>query len=802
MDIPVSWLKSFVGIDVPVRQFMDDITMTGTTAESLTAVGVQLDKIVVGKMLEITKHPNADKLLITKVQIAENLPPLQIVTGATNLNVNDYVPVALDGAVLADGTIIKKGNLRGELSDGMLCSIEELGYTKQDYPESPENGIYVFAEPQPLGADVREILQLVDNIVEFEIYSNRADCQSVLGIAREIAATYGKPLAMPQIQLKEQASGTAADFVKVDINNETLCQRYIARVVKNVVIKPSPQWLRRRLTLSGIRPINNVVDITNYVMLEYGQPLHAFDIDNIADQHIVVRNAKAGEKFVTLDGTERQLDETMLVIADPQKAVAIAGVMGGENSKVTGTASAVLFESANFDATNIRLTSRKLGMRTDSSAKFEKGLDPNLPLTAINRAMELIEELNCGEVVPNMVDKYPNPRTPQTVAYNFGNINQKLGLNLSAKKMEELLALLDISAADGVAVVPTFRPDITSEADIAEEVARMYGYDKIPISHVVDGITGGGKTAEQKAEDTIKTLLAALGYSEALTTSFEGQKIFDKLKIPQDSPLRNAVTINNPLGEDFSIMRTSPLNGILQSLATNFNRRNDYARLFELTKVYLPNETPSQPENQLPNEPIYLTIAAYDKRKMDFFDIKGDLEELFRVLGIKSAGFSANANVPQMHPGRTADVILSETVIGQLGELHPDIAADYEIGTRAYIAVLQLAPIIAAINRTPKYVPLPKFPAIVWDISLQVQEDIAVAALSQAIKEQAGSLLADITLFDVYQGTQLAENFKSVSYTLTFRADDRTLTADELAVPKNAILQHLQANFGATLRDK
>ncbi|MCL1987668.1 MAG: phenylalanine--tRNA ligase subunit beta [Firmicutes bacterium] len=809
MDIPISWLKSYVDVGVSVRQFMDDITMTGTTAESLKPIGFELDKIVVGLIEQITRHPNADKLVVTKVKISENgEEPLQIVTGATNLKVGDYVPVALHGANLAGGLHIKRGKLRGEISDGMLCSIEELGYTKQDFPEAPDDGIYVFEQPQPLGADVREVLQLLDNVVEFELYSNRSDCQSVLGIARETAATYGNRFVLPTVNLKETASGTASDFIKVDIQNENLCPRYIARVVKNVIIKPSPQWLRRRLTLSGIRPINNVVDITNYVMLEYGQPLHAFDIDNIDERQIIVRNAHANEQFVTLDGTNRQLDETMLVIADKNKAVAIAGVMGGENSKVTGNASAVLFESANFDATNIRLTSKKLGMRTDSSAKFEKGIDPNLPLIAINRAMELIEKLECGEVVPNMVDKYPNPREPQKVEYNPQNINQKLGINLSAQQMEDLLALLDISAKNGVAIVPTFRPDITGEADIAEEIARMYGYDKIPINQVIDGITGGGKNAIQKSVDNIKNLLSALGYSEALTTSFESPKIFDKLKMPQNEPLRNAVKINNPLGEDFSIMRTSPLNGMLQSLSTNFNRRNDFARLFELTKVFLPTSNGSSNEPilpTLPNEPIYLTIGAYSKNPdkagktgMDFFDLKGDIEELLASLGIANVSFVANANVPQLHPGRTADIKIGENTIGQLGELHPDIAANYEIGTRSYIAIIKLADILT--EKTPKYVPLPKFPAIVWDISLQVKEEIAVATIEQAIKEKAGKLLTEISLFDVYQGSQIEKNYKSVSYTLTFRATDRTLTIDEL--PKTAILQHLQDTFGVTLRDK
>ena len=802
MNIPMSWLKEHVTIDVPIRQFMEDMTMTGTTAESFTTLGADIDKVVVGRIESIEKHPNADKLLITKVDIG-NPVLLQIVTGALNLQVGDYVPVAVHGATLAGGLVIKKGKLRGEVSEGMLCSIDELGYTRQDYPEAPEDGIYVFEQPQPLGADVRPILALVEDVVEFELYSNRSDCQSLLGIAREVAATYGKTFTPPVVNVKEEASGEgiASDFIEVEIQNPELCPRYAARVVKNVRIGPSPQWMRHRLTAAGMRPINNIVDITNYVMLEYGQPLHAFDIDDIAERKIIVRNAAAGEKFTTLDGIDRTLDETMLVIADPAKAVAIAGIMGGENSKVTGVASAVLFESANFDGTNIRLSSKKLGMRTDASAKFEKGLDPNLPLVAVNRAMELVEELCCGQVVPGVVDNYPRPRNSWTVAYKPENINRLLGTDISAIDMEGILSQIGIEANHGEALIPTFRPDITEEADITEEVARFFGYDNIPVIKSQRNITGGSKNAYQRGEDMVKRTMAALGYCEALTPSFESPKVFDKLGVSDE--LREAVTILNPLGEDFSILRTTPLHGMLQSLSTNFNRRNETARLFELAKVYLPRHKKNA--GTLPEEPIYLAIGAYSRDKdMDFFSLKGDVEALLDTLGIDGMNitFEPTSDIPQMHPGRTAVVKLAGCNIGYIGELHPNMAESYEIGTRVYIAVLNLVTLIASMDTTVVYVPLPKYPSISRDIALQVKADITAAAIEKAVKEKTGPLLADLTLFDIYQGKQIEEGYKSMAYTLSFRASDRTLTDEEVAVPMGAVLKHLQEALGIQLRDK
>ena len=812
MKIPLSWIKEFVNIDVPVRRFMEDITLSGTIAETYEKLGADIDKVVVGRVDSIEQHPNADKLVITKVDIGET-DKLQIVTGAINLKEGDYVPVALHGASLANGLVIKKGKLRGEVSEGMLCSIEELGNTRQDYPEAPEDGIYVFSERHPLGADARPILQLQDDVIDFEIYSNRPDCQSVYGMVREIAATYNKAFELPAINVKEQADGQASDFVEVEIQNPDLCPRYVARVVKNIKIGPSPQWMRRRLTMSGLRPINNIVDITNYVMLEYGQPLHAFDIDHIAlgpneKRKIIVRNSNKDENFVTLDGVERKLDETMLVIADPEKAVALAGIMGGENSKVTENASAVLFESACFNGTNIRLNSRKLGMRTDASGKFEKGLDPNLPLTAVNRAMELIEELGCGEVVPGVVDNYPSPREKRRVMYSPDNINKLLGTNINPEEMELFLARVDIITHQRAsnnenneyeAEVPTYRQDITQEADIAEEVARFFGYNNIPVNKAQRNILGGGKTAYQRGEDLVKRTMAALGYSEAMTSSFEGPKVHDKLNLPPDSPLRNAVVITNPLGADFSMLRTSPYNGMLESLSVNFNRRNESARLFELTKVYLPRH--EENPGELPEEPIYLVIGAYDRAGIDFFDLKGDIEEFFDTLGIKHYEFDACSENLLLHPKRAAIISIGDRV-GEIGEVHPIIANTYEMETRAYIAVLELTPIINGITNSAAYVPLNKYPAIVRDIALQVKEDVPAAAIMRAIKEKAGPLLAGLKLFDVYQGKQVEEGHKSMAYSLTFRAADRNLTEAEVMAPVNSVLEHLQESLGIQLRDR
>jgi len=797
MNLPISWLKEYVDINCETKDFIEDITLTGSKVEAVTNAGDEIENVVVGKVLSIDKHPDADKLVVCQIEVGQN-EPLQIVTGASNLFEGAYVPVALDGAKLPGGIKIKKGKLRGIASNGMMCSIEELGFTRNDYPEAPENGIYIFDKEYTLGSDVKSVLEIDDDVVEFEITSNRPDCFSIIGLSRETAATYRLPFKYPEITVKEEAGGNASEMIDVEIKNPELCPRYIARVVKNVKIGPSPLWLRHRLTASGLRPINNIVDITNYVMLELGQPMHAFDIENIDERKIIVRNANDGEKIVTLDGTERVLDSSMLVISDCNKAVAIAGIMGGENSMVTPGASAILFESANFNGPNIRITAKKLGMRTDASAKYEKGLDPNTSIEAVNRAVQLVEMLGCGEVVKGMVDCYPNKREKWTVDYSTKNINKLLGTNISEKEMIEIFKLIEVEANGNKAIIPTFRPDLETEADLAEEIARFYGYDKIETTLASGTPTVGKKTQKQIIEDIIRNTMTSMGLSEAMTFSFESVKVFDKLLIPDNDKLRQTVKISNPLGEDFSIMKTTTLNGMLTSLSTNYNRRNPEAQLFEMGNVYIPK---SLPLTELPDEKPVLTIGMYGK--INFYDIKGIVEELTEVLGIKKiTEYSIEKDIPYMHPGRCAYISINNEKIGFLGEVHPTVCENYEIGTKAYIAVIYIDALCETANFDRIYNPLPKFPAVTRDISMLVKESVTVKEIENIIREKGGKLIENIQLFDVYKGKQIQENYKSVAYNISFRAADRTLTDDEIASPMKKILSGLEEKLGAQLRDR
>ena len=801
MNLPISWLKEYVDLDCTTQEFMDEITLSGSKVESLTVMGKDIDGIITGKVLEIEKHPDADKLVVTQIDVG-NGEPLQIVTGASNLKVGDIVPVAMVNSNVYHGSElvkIKKGKLRGVESNGMLCSIEELGFTRHDYPEAPENGIYVFVDEVPLGADVKELLQINDEVVEFEITSNRPDCFSITGLARETAATFRKPFKFPEIKVEEKGEGNAADMISVEIKNPELCPRYIARAVKNVKIGPSPLWMRHRLTAAGVRPINNIVDITNYVMLEIGQPMHAFDIDCIKDRKIIVRNADEGEKIVTLDGIERNLDPSMLVIADSEKAVAVAGVMGGENSKITEGAEAILFESANFNGPNVRITAKKLGLRTDASAKYEKGLDPNLSIIAVNRAVQLVEMLGCGEVCPGMVDCYPNVRTERTLEYSPESINKLLGTNISSDEMIELFKLIEVKADGSKAVIPTFRPDLEAEADLAEEIARFYGYDKIESTLAAGTPTVGKKSPSQQIEDKIKNTMVAMGLCEAMNYSFESPKVFDRLNIPADSDLRNTVKISNPLGEDFSIMRTLTLNGMLTSLATNFKRhRSESAGLFEIGKIYIPKALPL---TELPDELPKLTIGMFGAN-VDFFTVKGIAEELFGVLGIKNAEYSANKELSYMHPGRTADISLNGENIGFVGQLHPAVAENYGIGTEVYIAVIDINTLVSNANFDHIYKPLPKFPAVERDIAMLVRDDVPVKSIEDILRAKGGKFLEDIRLFDVYKGKQIEQGFKSVAYSLFFRAPDKTLTDEEIGSPMKKILSELEEKIGAKLREQ
>ncbi len=796
MDLPINWLKSYVDYDASTADFIEDITMTGQKVESVRRLAGDITGVISGKVLQIEKHPDADKLVVTQIDVG-NGEPLQIVTGAPNLKVGDIVPVAMVGATVYHGNSIekiKKGKLRGVPSNGMLCSIEELGFTRNDYPEAPEYGIYVFKDEVPLGEDVKKLLEMDDEIVEFEITNNRPDCYSIIGLARETAATYRKELKYPEIKLEEKGEGNSKDYIDVEILNPELCPRYIGRVVKNVKVEPSPLWLRHRLTAAGVRPINNIVDITNYVMLELGQPMHAFDIDTIDEAKIIVRNAKEGEKITTLDGQERQLDPSMLVISDCNKAVAVAGVMGGENSKVSPNAKAILFESANFNGASVRVTAKKLGLRTDASAKYEKNLDPNLSLDAVNRAVQLVEMLGCGEVCPGMVDCYPNKREPWTVEYSTEGINKLLGTELSEKEMIDLLALVEVKADGKKAVIPTFRPDLVAQCDLAEEVARFYGYNNIATTLSTGTPTVGKKSFSQLVEDKIANTMVAMGASEAKCFSFESPKVFDKLNIPADSKYRKTVSISNPLGEDFSIMRTIPVNGILTSLATNYNRRNPSAVLFEMGKVYLPEELPLK---KLPVEEKTLTIGMYGNG--DFYDIKGMVDALADTLNTE-LDYTPEEGIPYMHPYRTAKIYIGDEYLGYVGQIHPDTAQNYSVATECYIAVLSIDLLIQKAAFDRQYTELPKYPSIQRDIAMLVKEDVTVKQIESIIKAKGGKLVESVKLFDVYKGKQITSGYKSVAYSISFRAADRTLTGEDVNPPMDKIMKELSEKLGAQLR--
>lgn len=799
MDVPMSWMKEYAPVTADIKDFIEDITLTGSKVEGYTSVAGEIKNVVTGYIKAIEKHPHADKLVVCTIDAAQG-KDLTIVTGAPNVKVGDYVPVALDGSVIAGGKEIHTGDLRGVLSEGMLCSIEELGCDAHDFPEAPEYGIYIFPEPVEPGKNVVDVLDLADEVVEYEITSNRPDCFSILGIAREAAATYDIPFRYPEIAVKEEADGKAEDFVKVTIENPELCMRYAAKIVKDVKIAPSPRWMRKRLRMAGMRPINNIVDITNYVMLEMGQPMHAFSIETIKDNHIIVRTAKEGETITTLDGQVRSLDPSMLLITDPEKAVGIAGVMGGENSKIVEGSQAVLFESATFDGPNVRITAKKLGLRTDASGKYEKGLDPNLALAAVNRAAQLVEMLGAGKVVPGIVDTYPNRREPWQLSYDPVWINKFLGTDIPEEEMQRIFEKIELQVdpVNHTVIVPTFRPDLEAQADLAEEIARFYGYNKIEATLASGTPTVGKKTYEQSITALVKNTVVADGLCEAMTYSFESPKVFDKLLIPADSELRKAIVISNPLGEDFSIMRTVSFNGILNSLATNYNRRNESAGLFEVAKVYIPKALPL---TELPHEIPTLTMGMYGN--MDFYDLKGIVEHLMNVLGMgKTAEYAAEKSLSWMHPGRTASVIVNGERLGYLGELHPAVAKNYGIGTKAYLAVLDMEKVIANANRSVVYQALPKFPAITRDIAMLVNEDVTVKEIADIIKKNGGAYLEDVKLFDVYQGAQVGAGKKSVAYSISFRSAVKTLTDGDIAGAMDAILKELADALGAQLRDK
>ena len=804
MNTSLSWIKAYVpDLNVTEQEYTDAMTLSGTKVEGYEKMDADLDKIVVGQIEKIERHPDADKLVVCQVNIGSE--KIQIVTGAPNVEEGQKVPVVLDGGRVAgghDGSLtkggieIKKGKLRGVESCGMMCSIEELGSTRDMYPEAPENGIYIFPDDVEVGADAVEVLGLHDAVFEYEVTSNRVDCFSVIGIAREAAATFGKsfyPPIVPETGNDEDAS----DYIKVEVRNQELCSRYCARVAKNIKIGPSPEWMQRRLASVGIRPINNLVDITNYVMEEYGQPMHAYDLDTIAGHQIIVRNAEDGETFTTLDGQERQLDRDVLMICDGEKSIGIAGIMGGENSMITDHVHTVLFEAACFDGTNIRKSSKRVGLRTDASGKFEKGLDPNNAKAAIDRACQLLEEMGAGEVVGGIVDVYSKVKEPVRVPFDENAVNQLLGTDISKEDMIAYLEKVELAydEATNEIVAPTFRQDIFRLADLAEEVARFYGYDNIPTTLPRGEATIGKLSFKQRIEAAARNIAEFCGFSQGMSYSFESPKVFDKLLLPEDAPERQAIEISNPLGEDYSIMRTISLNGMLTSLATNFNRRNKDVRLYELGNIYLPKTLPL---TELPEERMQFTLGMYGEG--DFFSMKGVVEEFFEKIGMhKKEVYDPNAGKPFLHPGRQANILYDGTVVGYLGEVHPAVAENYGIGGRAYVAVLDMPEIIVRATFDRKYTGIAKFPAVTRDISMVVPKEILVGQIEEMIEQRGGSILESYHLFDLYVGAQIKEGHKSVAYSIVFRAKDRTLEDADVTKAMKKILNGLES-MGIELR--
>ncbi len=805
MNTALSWIKAYVpDLDVTDQQYTDAMTLTGTKVEGFERLDKNLEKIVVGQILSIERHPDADKLIVCQVDVGTET--VQIVTGAPNVKVGDKVPVVLDGGKVAgghdggplpeNGIKIKKGKLRGVVSSGMMCSIEELGSSRDMYPDAPEEGIYIMKEDAPVGADAIELLGLKDTVFEYEITSNRVDCYSILGIAREAAVTFGKAYCPP----KPAATGNeekASDYIQVEVQDEGLCPRYCARVVKNIKIGPSPEWMKRRLAASGIRPINNLVDITNYVMEEYGQPMHAFDMRNIAGNKIIVRRAADGDEFQTLDGQMRKLDHDVLMICDAEKEIGIAGIMGGENSKIVDDVTTVLFEAACFDGTNIRLSAKRLGMRTDASAKFEKGLDPNNAQAAIDRACQLIEELGCGEVVGGMVDCYPNPKKPWRVPFDWQKVNKLLGTDIPEQEMLHIFERLELGydSEKKEVIVPTFRQDLECGADIAEEVARFFGYDKIPTTLPGGEGTAGKLSFKLRVEELARSVAEYCGFSQAMTYSFESPRVFDKLSLAADDPMRRAITIMNPLGEDYSIMRTSVINGMLTSLSVNYNRRNKNIHLYELGNIYLPKELPL---TELPDERMQLMLGFYGDG--DFFAMKGVVEEFLEQAGLKNKLVcDPSRKKPFLHPGRQAELIYDGKVIGWIGEVHPDVMDRYEIGERTYLADLDMPGITVLAAFDEKYVGIARYPAVTRDISMVAKKEIRVGQIEEVIEKFGGKLLESYHLFDVYEGSQIAKGYKSVAYSITFRAKDRTLEDKEVGKVMDKILGGLK-ELGIELR--
>lgn len=797
MNLSMKWLSDYIKKDIPIAEFCSGMTMSGSKVECYETEGSEIKNVVVGKLLSVVPHENSDHLVVCQVDVGKDAP-LQIVTGAPNVSAGDIVPVALVGAELPGGIKIKKGKLRGVESCGMLCSLGELGLTTHDFPYAIADGIFLINEDCEIGQDIHEAIGLNDTSVEFEITSNRPDCLSVVGLAREAAVTFDTELCLESPSFKG-IPDDINNYLKVDIENETLCPRYAAGIVKNVKIGPSPRWMRERLRASGIRPINNLVDITNYVMLEYGQPMHAFDLRYVKDSHIIIRNAKDGETITTLDDQERKLSSEMLVIADSEKPIAVAGIMGGEYSGIMDDTTTVVFESAYFEPVQVRRTAKKLGMRTDASARYEKGLDVEGCMRSLTRALQLVEMLGAGEPIDTHIDIVKNIKPRNEIPFDSNWINGFLGTDISEEEMIKILKSLDIEVENGKCISPSFRIDLERPADIAEEVARIYGYNNIP-STVLTGAANASLTPEQKYLRTIENTMVSLGCYGILTYSFTSPKCFDKICLPSDSKLRNTITITNPLGEDTSIMRTTALPSMLDILAGNYKNRNANVKLFEIGKEYIPTE-----EGKLPNEPNRLTVGMYGD-DIDFFDIKGTIDALLSKLRIYDCEYvrcsedNTFEDTCALHPGRSAIIMCNGNAIGYVGEIHPSVQETYGFGTRVYVAKMNINEMMPLSVTEVTYQPSPKFPAITRDLSLTCEDSLPVGTMEKAIKNAVGKVLEKVTLFDVYKGKQIADGMKSVSFSISMRSHEGTLTDEQADAAMKRVLKAL-GDIGASLRE-
>lgn len=793
------WLNEFVPVDVDDRTFAEDMTLSGSKVEITEIEGEEISNVVVGRVVEIKRHENSDHMWICQVDVGEEAP-IQIVTGAQNVSQGDLVPVAKHNSTLPGGVKITKGKLRGEKSNGMLCSYKELGMTDNDWPYSIVDGIFLLNSDPDLkakdlkpGDDIRTAIGLDDHVVEFEITPNRPDCLSVIGLAREAAVTYGKTMAQHEPVVKGGGIGNLTELLDVETPATDLCPRYTARMVRNVKIGPSPKWMRDRLRASGVRPINNIVDITNYVMLEYGQPMHAFDYRYVNGGKIVVRRAEDGETLTTLDGNVRQLNSSMLVIADEHCAVGLAGIMGGENSEIVEDTVDVVFESANFNGTSIRRTALALGMRTEASAKFEKGLDILNTLPAVNRACELVEMLGAGEVLDGTIDILNFVPQPKQLKLRADKINALLGTDIDAAEMCRILQELGFGVDGDIITVPSWRGDVEHYSDLAEEVARFYGYNQIPTTAMTGVTTRGGYSPEQMLERSLGTVCRSLGYDEIITYSFISPTYYDKIRLPEDSPLRKSMKIMNPLGEDTSIMRTTVMPSMLEILTRNYNYRNKEAHLYELGRTYF------EREDGMADEPKHLSLGVYGPEE-SFFTLKGAVETILDSIRAEDVTYVAEKSDPSYHPGRCAKVYVNGQEVGTLGQIHPLVAANYGVDAELYYADLKFDVLFASRGADPEYQPLPKFPAVTRDIAVLVDKAVTVGAMESSIQAAAKGLLKDVTLFDIYEGAKLPTGKKSVAFNLVLRADDRSLTAQEADDEVNLVLERLKKDFDAMLR--